>query len=53
MKPKVDNRISINNDVIKLVKNATFLCKVIDESLTWCGHLDLNLKKTISVLPLF
>ena len=45
MKPKVDIRISINNDVIKLVKNTTFLCMVIDESLTWCDHLDLSLKK--------
>ena len=53
MKPKVDIRISISNDVIKHVKNATFLGMVIDESLTWCDHLDLNLKKIISVLPWF
>ena len=47
-KPNVEIKISINNEVIKQVKNITFLGIVIDENLTWSDHLDLIIKKIIS-----
>ena len=46
-KTNVDIQISINNEVIKRVKNIAFLGIVIDKNLTWFDHLDLIIKKII------
>ena len=43
----MDIKILINNEVIKQVKNSTYLGIITDEHLAWSDQLDLIIKKIV------
>ena len=52
-KKKINNiSITINNELIKQVKNTTFLGVVIDECLTWKDHINSISKKLLKLQAL-